>query len=434
MESFIINGGKRLSGIIDVQGAKNEALEVISATLLTAQTVTIDNVPDILDVNDMIDLMRSLGVEVVRLGEHKYSFTARDISQDCLEDPEFIKKAGKIRGSLMLAGPLLARFGKVKIVTPGGDKIGMRGIDIHIENLEVLGARVKNKDWVVELESDGKLQGADIMTYEASVTATANAIMAATLANGQTTIYPAACEPYIQQLCKILQKMGAKIDGIASNRLIITGVETLGGCEHTIAPDFVEVGTFIALGAMIGDDIRIKNVANYDYGVMLQTFDKLGVNINQEDNDFIIPRHEHYEISRTRSGAMRTIYDQIWPGLSPDMISVMITMCTQALGTIMFHQRMFESRLFFTDKLRNMGANIVLCDPHRVLVIGHNKQHHLNPIKMDSPDIRAGVSLLIAALAANGKSRISNISQIDRGHEKIDERLKKIGADITRIS
>lgn len=435
MESFIIEGGHRLSGTITPQGAKNEALEVISAILLTQEEVIIRNIPDILDVNNLIKLLEDIGVKVKKLGKNAYSFQADEVNLDYLESLEFVRKCSSLRGSVLMIGPLLGRFGKATIAKPGGDKIGRRRLDTHFLGFKNLGAhfvRVEDRD-VYEIKAD-RLKGTYMLLDEASVTGTANIIMAAVKAEGTTTIYNAACEPYIQQLCKMLNSMGAKISGIASNLLVIEGVKELHGTEHTILPDMIEVGSFIAMAAMIGDGIRIKETSVKDLGIMLDTFRRLGVQIVEDGDDLFIPRLDHYVIDSFIDGTIMTISDAPWPGLSPDLISVLLVVATQAQGSVLIHQKMFESRLFFVDKLIDMGAQIILCDPHRAVVVGHDHSRTLRAGRMSSPDIRAGIALLIAALSAQGTSRIDNIAQIDRGYENIEARLNALGAKITRVA
>lgn len=433
MESFIIEGGHRLSGTIAPQGAKNEALEVICATLLTSEEVIIRNVPDILDVNNLIKLLQDIGVKVKKLAPNEFSFQADEVNLDYLESSDFVKKCSSLRGSVLMIGPLLGRFGKATIAKPGGDKIGRRRLDTHFLGFKNLGAhfgRVEDRD-VYEIQAD-KLVGTYMLLDEASVTGTANIIMAAVLAEGTTTIYNAACEPYIQQLCKMLNAMGAKISGIASNLLTIEGVKVLHAAEHRILPDMIEVGSFIGIAAMIGDGVRIKDVSVANLGLILDTFRRLGVQIIEDGDDLLIPRQDHYVIDSFIDGTIMTISDAPWPGLTPDLISVLLVVATQAQGSVLFHQKMFESRLFFVDKLIDMGAQIILCDPHRAVVVGHDNAKKLRAGRMSSPDIRAGIALLIAALTAQGTSRIDNIAQIDRGYENIEGRLNALGAKIQR--
>ncbi|MBF1633696.1 MAG: UDP-N-acetylglucosamine 1-carboxyvinyltransferase [Prevotella sp.] len=433
MESFIIEGGHRLSGTIAPQGAKNEALEVICATLLTSEEVIIRNVPDILDVNNLIKLLQDIGVKVKKLAPNEFSFQADEVNLDYLESSDFVKKCSSLRGSVLMIGPLLGRFGKATIAKPGGDKIGRRRLDTHFLGFKNLGAhfgRVENRD-VYEIQAD-KLVGTYMLLDEASVTGTANIIMAAVLAEGTTTIYNAACEPYIQQLCKMLNAMGAKISGIASNLITIEGVKELHSADHRILPDMIEVGSFIGIAAMIGDGVRIKDVSVPNLGLILDTFRRLGVQIIEDGDDLLIPRQDHYVIDSFIDGTIMTISDAPWPGLTPDLISVLLVVATQAQGSVLFHQKMFESRLFFVDKLIDMGAQIILCDPHRAVVVGHDNAKKLRAGRMSSPDIRAGIALLIAALTAQGTSRIDNIAQIDRGYENIEGRLNALGAKIQR--
>lgn len=433
MESFIIEGGHRLSGTIAPQGAKNEALEVICATLLTTEEVIIRNVPDILDVNNLIKLLQDIGVKVKKLAPNEFSFQADEVNLDYLESSDFVKKCSSLRGSVLMIGPLLGRFGKATIAKPGGDKIGRRRLDTHFLGFKNLGAhfgRVEDRD-VYEIQAD-KLVGTYMLLDEASVTGTANIIMAAVLAEGTTTIYNAACEPYIQQLCKMLNAMGAKISGIASNLITIEGVKELHSADHRILPDMIEVGSFIGIAAMIGDGVRIKDVSVPNLGLILDTFHRLGVQIIVDNDDLIIPRQDHYVIDSFIDGTIMTISDAPWPGLTPDLISVLLVVATQAQGSVLFHQKMFESRLFFVDKLIDMGAQIILCDPHRAVVVGHDNAKKLRAGRMSSPDIRAGIALLIAALTAQGTSRIDNIAQIDRGYENIEGRLNALGAKIQR--
>ena len=433
MESFIIEGGHRLSGTIAPQGAKNEALEVICATLLTTEEVIIRNVPDILDVNNLIKLLQDIGVKVKKLAPNEFSFQADEVNLEYLESSDFVKKCSSLRGSVLMIGPLLGRFGKATIAKPGGDKIGRRRLDTHFLGFKNLGAhfgRVEDRD-VYEIQAD-KLVGTYMLLDEASVTGTANIIMAAVLAEGTTTIYNAACEPYIQQLCKMLNAMGAKISGIASNLITIEGVKELHSADHRILPDMIEVGSFIGIAAMIGDGVRIKDVSVPNLGLILDTFHRLGVQIIVDNDDLIIPRQDHYVIDSFIDGTIMTISDAPWPGLTPDLISVLLVVATQAQGSVLFHQKMFESRLFFVDKLIDMGAQIILCDPHRAVVVGHDNAKKLRAGRMSSPDIRAGIALLIAALTAQGTSRIDNIVQIDRGYENIEGRLNALGAKIQR--
>ena len=435
MESFIIEGGHSLSGTITPQGAKNEALEVICASLLTPEEVRIKNIPDILDVKNLILLLTDIGVDVTRISRNEYSFKAENINLDYLESDEFIRKCASLRGSVLMIGPLLARFGKAVVTKPGGDKIGRRRLDTHFLGFKYLGAKFLHNDERNTFEINGKeLKGCYMLLDEASVTGTANIIMAAVLAKGTTTIYNAACEPYIQQLCHMLNQMGARISGIASNLLTIVGVDSLHGTEHKILPDMIEVGSFIGMAAMGGDGIRIKNVSLRNLGIIPDAFRRLGVKIDTEDDDLIIPHMDHYEIDSFIDGSIMTLADAPWPGLTPDLLSVLLVVATQARGSVLFHQKMFESRLFFVDKLIDMGAQIILCDPHRAVVVGHDHNVRLRAGRMTSPDIRAGIALLIAAMSANGTSRIDNIAQIDRGYEDIEARLNNLGAKIERIS
>ena len=423
-----------MQGEITPQGAKNEVLQILCATLLTQETVTVNNVPDILDVNNLITMMQSMGVTVDRHGEGRFSFTAKDINETYLQSDEFLKLCSSLRGSVMLMGPLLARFGRVLISKPGGDKIGRRRLDTHFLGLIKLGASFSyNEDrGIYELAAE-HLKGTYMLLDEASVTGTANIIMAAVLAEGTTTIYNAACEPYIQQLCRMLCRMGAKIEGIASNRLVIHGVEALGGCEHTVLPDMIEVGSFIGMAAMTRSELTIRNVSLDNLGVIPDSFRRLGIIVEERGDDLYIPRQEHYQIESFIDGSIMTIADAPWPGLTPDLLSVLLVTAIQAKGSVLIHQKMFESRLFFVDKLIEMGAQIILCDPHRAVVNGHDHAISLRGRTMTSPDIRAGIALLIAAMSAEGTSRIDRIDQIDRGYQNIDERLNRLGARITRV-
>ena len=433
MASFIIEGGHPLSGEITPQGAKNEALQVVCATLLTNEEVTIHNIPDIRDVNNLIQLLRDIGVKVSKKDTGSYAFQADTLNLDYLESDEFVKKCAELRGSVLMIGPLLSRMGKAIITQPGGDKIGRRRLDTHFLGFEKLGAkfnRVEGRN-VYEIAAR-QLKGTYMLLDEASVTGTANIIMAAVFAKGTTTIYNAACEPYLQQLCHLLNQMGANISGIGSNLLTIVGVKSLNGAEHTILPDMIEVGSFIGMAAMCGDGIRIKNVSVSNLGIIPDAFRRLGVKIKVEDDDLIIPHQRHYEIQSFIDGTIMTLADAPWPGLTPDLLSVLIVVATQARGSVLFHQKMFESRLFFVDKLIDMGAQIILCDPHRAVVVGHDRKITLRGGRMSSPDIRAGIALLIAAMSAKGTSRIDNIEQIDRGYEHIEDRLNALGARITR--
>jgi UDP-N-acetylglucosamine 1-carboxyvinyltransferase len=435
MDSFLIEGGHPLRGTITPQGAKNEALEVISAVLLTSEEVRIQNVPDILDVNNLIKLLSDMGVKVKKKAMGEYLFKADELNLDYLESDEFVKKCSSLRGSVLMIGPLLGRFGRAVVAQPGGDKIGRRRLDTHFLGFHSLGAefgRVEGRD-VYEIRAE-KLHGTYILLDEASVTGTANIIMAAVLAEGTTTIYNAACEPYIQQLCRMLNSMGAKISGIASNLLTIEGVESLHGTTHENLPDMIEVGSFIGMAAMVGDGVHIKKVSPENLGIIPDAFRRLGVEIQQEGEDLFIPRQEHFEIDSFIDGSIMTLSDAPWPGLTPDLLSVLIVVATQARGSVLFHQKMFESRLFFVDKLIDMGAQIILCDPHRAVVVGHDHAKQLRAGRMTSPDIRAGIALLIAAMSADGTSRIDNIAQIDRGYEDIERRLNALGAHIRRVN
>ena len=434
MASFVIEGGHSLSGDIYPQGAKNEVLQIICATLLTGEEVTVHNIPDILDVNNLIQLMRDMGVSVSKKGIETYSFQASDVDFAYLESDAFLKKCSSLRGSVMLVGPMVARFGKAMISKPGGDKIGRRRLDTHFIGIQNLGADFSYNEArkVYEITAD-RLQGTYMLLDEASVTGTANIIMAAVLAKGKTTIYNAACEPYIQQLCKMLNRMGAKIEGIASNLLIIEGVNELHGTDHTILPDMIEVGSFIGMAAMTRSELTIKNVSYENLGIIPDSFRRLGIKMEQREDDIYVPAQDSYQIESFIDGSIMTIADAPWPGLTPDLLSVMLVVATQAKGSVLIHQKMFESRLFFVDKLIDMGAQIILCDPHRAVVIGHNHGFKLRGGNMTSPDIRAGIALLIAAMSADGISRIHNIEQIDRGYQNIEGRLNALGARITRI-
>ena len=435
MESFIIEGGRLLSGTITPQGAKNEALQVISATLLTSDAVHIKNVPDILDVNNLIQLLRDMGVSVTKENRTDYTFQAKDLNLEFLQSDEFVRKCSALRGSVLLIGPLLGRFGKAVIAEPGGDKIGRRRLDTHFLGFKKLGAKFVREEErnIYDIEAR-RLKGCYMLLDEASVTGTANIIMAAVLAEGTTTIYNAACEPYIQQLCHLLNAMGAQISGIASNLLTIVGVKSLHGADHTILPDMIEVGSFIGMAAMVGDGITIKNVSLRNLGIIPDAFRRLGIKIKEDGDDLYIPRQPHYAVESFIDGTIMTLADAPWPGLTPDLLSVLLVVATQARGTVLIHQKMFESRLFFVDKLIDMGAQIILCDPHRAVVVGHDRKIRLRARRMTSPDIRAGIALLIAALSANGTSRIANIAQIDRGYENIEQRLNMLGAKITRVN
>lgn len=435
MATFQIEGGYQLKGAIHPQGAKNEALQILCAVLLTPEKVVIENIPDILDVNKLIHILGNLGVKIEKLGKRKYAFTADDLTLDYLESDLFKKEGGTLRGSILIVGPLLGRFGKGYIPRPGGDKIGRRRLDTHFEGFIKLGAkfRYNREENFFGVEAPKGLTGAYILLDQASVTGTANIVMAAVLAKGATTIYNAACEPYLQQLCNMLNSMGAKIEGVGSNLLKIEGVENLSGCTHRILPDMVEIGSWIGLAAMTKSDITIKNVSWENLGLIPETFRKLGIKLEKVGNDIHIPAQDSYEIQSYIDGSILTVSDAPWPGFTPDLLSIVLVVCTQAKGSVLIHQKMFESRLFFVDKLIDMGAKIILCDPHRATVIGHNFESTLKATTMVSPDIRAGISLLIAALSAEGTSIIHNIEQIDRGYENIDERLRAIGAKITRI-
>ena len=435
MESFIIEGGNLLKGTIRPQGAKNEALQVISSVLLTNEEVHINNIPDILDVQNLIQLLRDMGVRVTRHNRNDFTFQASNLDLNFLNSTEFVRKCAALRGSVLLIGPLLGRFGRATIAEPGGDKIGRRRLDTHFLGFKHLGAQFVYEEErnVYHIEAQ-HLRGCYMLLDEASVTGTANIIMAAVMAEGTTTIYNAACEPYIQQLCHLLNSMGANISGIASNLITIVGVKSLHGAHHRILPDMIEVGSFIGMAAMVGDGIRIENVSVKDLGIIPDAFRRLGITIEVDGDDIFIPRHHHYQIDSFIDGTIMTLADAPWPGLTPDLLSVLLVVATQAQGSVLFHQKMFESRLFFVDKLIDMGAQIILCDPHRAVVIGHDHQRRLRAGRMTSPDIRAGIALLIAALSANGTSRIANIAQIDRGYEDIENRLNMLGANIQRVS
>lgn len=435
MASFIVEGNHRLHGEIIPQGAKNEALQVICATLLTTDEVVIENVPDILDVNNLIHLLGDMGVIVKSLGNSTYSFKAEHINTDFIESQDFMTKCARLRGSVMLIGPLLSRLGKMYFANPGGDKIGRRRLDTHFRGICNLGASYTfdSEKKAYRFETQGPLQGTYMLLDEASLTGTANIVMAAVMAHGTTTIYNAACEPYVQQLCRMLNQMGAKITGIASNLLTIEGVDALHGTRHRILPDMIEVGSFIGMAAMTGSELTIKNVSWENLGIIPYSFRRLGLKLEKRGDDMFIPRQEHYEVERFMDGSILTLADAIWPGLTPDLLSVMLVVATQANGSILIHQKMFESRLFFVDKLIDMGAQIILCDPHRAVVIGHDHHIRLRANHMVSPDIRAGIAMLIAAMSADGVSRIDHIEQIDRGYTRIEERLNAIGAKITRI-
>ena len=434
MASFIIEGGHKLHGEITPQGAKNEALEVISAILLTAEPVIIRNVPNILDVNNLISLLNRMGVNVTDLGDHAWQFQADNLDMQYLGSQEFVQRCAALRGSILTLGPLLARFHKACVAKPGGDQIGRRRLDTHFIGIQELGAKFNYsvERGVYEIDAN-ELHGTYMLLDEASVTGTANIIMTAVLAEGITTIYNAACEPYIQQLCRMLNAMGAKISGISSNLLTIEGVTELHGTDHTILPDMIEVGSFIGMAAMTGSDITIKNVSYENLGIIPQAFRRIGITIERIGDDIHIPEHQHYEVQSFMDGSTMAIADAPWPGLTPDLLSILLVVATQAKGSVLIHQKMFESRLFFVDKLIDMGAQIILCDPHRAVVVGHDNQMKLHGSKMSSPDIRAGIALLIAAMSANGVSMISNIEQIDRGYEDIEGRLTALGAAIKRI-
>jgi UDP-N-acetylglucosamine 1-carboxyvinyltransferase len=434
MGVFKIEGGIRLKGEVTPQGAKNEALQILCAVLLTPEKITINNIPDIIDVNKLVALLGNLGVKMHKNGKGSITFQSDEVNIGYLETEAFKKEGGSLRGSIMIVGPLLARYGKGYIPKPGGDKIGRRRLDTHFEGFINLGAkfRYNREDHFYGVETSDGLIGTTMLLDEASVTGTANIVMAAVLAKGVTQIYNAACEPYLQQLCKMLNSMGAKITGIGSNLLVIEGVESLGGCEHRILPDMVEIGSWIGLAAMTRSEITIKDVSWDNLGVIPNTFRKLGITLERRGDDIFIPTHESYEVKTDIDGSILTVADAPWPGFTPDLLSIILVVATQAKGDVLIHQKMFESRLFFVDKLIDMGAKIILCDPHRAVVIGHNFQSQLKATIMSSPDIRAGISLLIAALSAKGTSTIQNIEQIDRGYENIDERLRALGANIVR--
>jgi UDP-N-acetylglucosamine 1-carboxyvinyltransferase len=435
MASFVIEGGHKLQGEIKPQGAKNEVLQILCATLLTSEEVTVNNIPDILDVNNLIQLLRDMEVKVQKTGIDSYTFQADAVNLEYLRSDEYLKKCASLRGSVMLVGPLVARFGLALVSKPGGDKIGRRRLDTHFTGIQRLGADfdydAARSVYMVKA-ADG-LTGADMLLDEASVTGTANIVMAAVLAKGRTTIYNAACEPYVQQLCRMLNRMGAKISGIASNLLTIEGVDSLHGCQHRVLPDMIEVGSFIGMAAMTGSELTIKDVSYPDLGIIPESFRRLGIRVEQRADDLYIPQQEHYQIESFIDGSIMTIADAPWPGLTPDLLSVILVVATQAKGSVLIHQKMFESRLFFVDKLIDMGAQIILCDPHRADVIGHDRNFRLRGGNMTSPDIRAGIALLIAALSADGISRIHNIEQIDRGYQNIEQRLNALGARITRL-
>jgi len=440
VSAFIIEGGHPLKGTIIPQGAKNEALQVICATLLTSEPITIENIPDIRDVNNLIQLLKDIGVKVVVNGPGALTFQASDLNLAYLESDEFVRKCAALRGSVLMIGPLLARMGKAVITKPGGDKIGRRRLDTHFQGFKALGAKFRHIEerGVYEIYAKSQkqqvssLKGTYMLLDEASVTGTANIVMAAVFAEGTTTIYNAACEPYVQQLCRMLNAMGAHIEGIGSNLLTIQGVRQLHSTTHRILPDMIEVGSFIGMAAMVGDGIRIKDVALQHLGIIPEAFRRLGVKIEVEGDDLIIPRQKHYVVDSFIDGTIMTLADAPWPGLTPDLLSVLIVVATQARGSVLIHQKMFESRLFFVDKLIDMGAQIILCDPHRAVIVGHDRKLTLRAQRMSSPDIRAGIALLIAALSANGTSRIDNIEQIDRGYEHIEDRLNALGAKIVR--
>lgn len=433
MPSFLVEGGHRLKGTICPQGAKNEVLQILCAVLLTPDEVTVQNVPDILDVRNLIDMLANLGVKVNNTAPGCWSFKADTIDRSYAESMDFVAKSAGLRGSVMLLGPLLARLGHATVSKPGGDKIGRRRVDTHIKGFQALGANflLNEERGYFELKAD-RLKGTYMLLDEASVTGTANIIMAAVLADGVTTIYNAACEPYVQQLCRMLVRMGARIDGIGSNLLTITGVKELHGTSHKVLPDMIEVGSFIGMAAMTQSEITIKDVSYQNLGIIPESFARLGIQMEQRGDDIFIPAQEHYQIESFIDGSIMTLADAPWPGLTPDLLSVLLVTATQAKGSVLIHQKMFESRLFFVDKLIDMGAQVILCDPHRVVVIGHDRQFPLTARRMSSPDIRAGIALLIAAMSAKGTSRIDNIGQIDRGYQNIDGRLNALGAHITR--
>ncbi len=434
MAAFEVRGGQPLRGEITPQGAKNEALQILCAVLLTSEPVTVSNIPDIRDVNKLIELLRDMGVKVGKLSTDTYRFQAEAVNLDYLDTPEFVQQAGALRGSVMILGPMLGRFGRCQLPKPGGDKIGRRPMDTHFLGFEKLGGKltVEGPDFY-RIKAEGKLRGAHMLLDEASVTGTANIVMAAVLAEGTTTIYNAACEPYLQQLCRMLVRMGANIQGIGSNLLTIEGVESLGGTEHRMLPDMIEIGSFIGLAAMTGSEITIKDCQIPELGLIPDTFRKLGIQIEFRGDDIFIPAQAHYEIDTYLDGSILTVSDHTWPGFTPDLLSIVLVVACQAKGTVLIHQKMFESRLFFVDKLIDMGAQVILCDPHRATVIGLDQRTRLRGITMTSPDIRAGVALLIAALSAEGPSTILNVEQIDRGYQFIDQRLNALGADIRRV-
>ncbi|MEE1120824.1 MAG: UDP-N-acetylglucosamine 1-carboxyvinyltransferase [Prevotella sp.] len=433
MDSFIIEGGHPLSGTITPQGAKNETLQVICAALLTSEPVRIDNIPDILDVNNLIMLLTDMGVKVTKHSRNDYTFQAEDLNLDYLSSDEFVKKCASLRGSVLMIGPLLGRYGKAVVAKPGGDKIGRRRLDTHFLGFGKLGAEFQHLEGrnVYELRAE-KLKGCYMLLDEASVTGTANVIMAAVMAEGETTIYNAACEPYLQQLCRMLNSMGANITGIGSNLLKIQGVKSLHGCHHRVLPDMIEVGSFIGMAAMVGNGVQIKDVSINNLGIIPDVFRRLGIEVMEMGDDLFIPHHDSYTVDSFMDGTIMSIADAPWPGLTPDLLSVLLVVATQANGSVLIHQKMFESRLFFVDKLIDMGAQIILCDPHRAVVIGQNHARRLRAGRMTSPDIRAGIALLIAAMSADGTSRIDNIAQIDRGYQDIEHRLNALGAKITR--
>jgi UDP-N-acetylglucosamine 1-carboxyvinyltransferase len=433
MSSFLIEGGRKLKGEIFPQGAKNEALQIICASLLTAERVVVHNVPDILDIRNLVALLGEMGVRVERMADTSYAFTASDVNIDYIYTEEYSRKAAALRGSVLLTGPLLGRFGQATLPQPGGDKIGRRRLDTHLAGFQMLGAVISTVSTSTTVINAKRLQGRYMLLDEASVTGTANIIMAAVLAEGETTIYNAACEPYVQQLCRLLVRMGAKISGIGSNLLTVSGVKELHGAEHTILPDMIEVGSFIGMAAMTGSELTIRNTAYSELGIIPDAFRRLGIRLDTQEDDIHVPAHARYEIETFMDGSIMTIADAPWPGLTPDLLSVMLVVATQAEGSVLIHQKMFESRLFFTDKLIDMGAQIILCDPHRATVIGHGRRMNLKAARMTSPDIRAGIAMLIAAMSADGTSRIDNIDQIDRGYQHIDQRLNALGANIKRV-
>ena len=434
MGRFIIEGGYKLKGEIQPQGAKNEALQVICATLLTSEPVVIRNIPNILDINNLIGLLKKMGVETKCTGNHEWTFCAANVKKDYLRGKDFVQRCEKLRGSILTMGPLLGRLHTTCVAKPGGDNIGRRRLDTHFIGVKELGAEFVYDAERGVYDIDGSnMRGKYMLLEEASVTGTANIIMAAVLAKGTTTIYNAACEPYVQQLCKMLIRMGARIEGVGSNLLTIEGVDSLHGTEHTVLPDMIEVGSFIGMAAMTGSELTIKNVSYENLGIIPSMFEKLGIELERRGDDIFIPEHKHYEVQSYMDGSILNIADAPWPGLTPDLLSVMLVVATQAKGTVLIHQKMFESRLFFVDKLIDMGAQIILCDPHRAVVVGHDRSKQLKGMKMSSPDIRAGIALLIAAMSAKGISEISNIEQIDRGYENIEGRLAALGAMIKRV-